>query len=56
VEIETRPLEAYGPLRLLVKGEEATADAVCAALLDSKPLFQFASYRVRRVGSVEAEV
>lgn len=50
VEIETRPLEAYEPLRQSPKGEEGTAEAVCAALLDSKPLFQFSDNRVRRVG------
>lgn len=54
VEIETRPLETYEPLREMPKGEEATAEAVCAALLDSKPLFRFGPYRVRQVGVPEA--
>lgn len=49
VEIETKPLEAFEPLRLLVKGEEATSEAVCAALQDTKPLFHFGDHRIRRV-------
>ena len=55
VEIETIPLEAYGPLRLAVKGKETTADAVRAALLDSRPLFHFGDYRLRRIGVAGAE-
>jgi hypothetical protein len=50
VEIEIQPLDAYEPLRGLAKGEEATAEAVCAALLDSKPLFSFKSFKTRMVG------
>jgi len=50
VEIEAKPLEAYESLRTMKKGKEATAEAVYAALQDSKPLFHFGSYRVRHVG------
>jgi hypothetical protein len=50
VEIECKPLEKYEPLRLLVKGEEATTEAVCAALQEPTPLFQFSDYRIRRIG------
>lgn len=50
VEIETKPLDAFEKLRLLKKGEEATTEAVCAALQDTKPLFHFGDYRIRRVG------
>jgi hypothetical protein len=55
VEIETKPLDAYEPLGLLPKGDEATAEAVCAALQDSKPLFDFTSYRVRPITELEAD-
>jgi len=54
VEIETKPLEAYEPLRLLTKGEDATAEAVSAALQDSKPLFAFAVSNIRKIGEAAA--
>jgi hypothetical protein len=50
VEIEANPLDTYEPLRLLPKGEEATADAVSTALQDSKPLFSFTGFKCQRVG------
>jgi len=50
VEIETTPLEAYEPLRLLVKGKESTAESVCAALQDTKPLFKYDVHCIRRIG------
>lgn len=50
VEIDIKPLETYEQLRLLVKGEEATSESICAALQDSKPLFQFGDHRIRQVG------
>ena len=55
VEIEASPLDTYEPLRSLPKGDEATAEAVSAALQDTRPLFHFGGYRVRQVGAAEAE-
>ena len=52
VEIETEPLEAYQPLSLLAKGEDATAEAVCAALQDTIPLFHFCDHSIRQIGPV----
>jgi hypothetical protein len=37
------------------KGKEATAEAVCAALLDSRPLFHFDSSPVHRIGLARTE-
>jgi hypothetical protein len=54
VEIEAKSLDAYEPLRLLPKGDEATSEAVCVALQDSRPLFDFGGYRVRQAGLVGA--
>ena len=51
VEIETRPLDAYEPLRLLPKGKETTSEVVSAALQDSQPLFAFKIANCRKVGS-----
>jgi len=55
VEIETTPLESYEPLRVLEKGSGATAEAVVAALQDSKPLFQFGRHTIRQVGQENRE-
>ena len=43
------PTASYTPLRTLTKGEEATSDAVCAALQDTTPLFSFEGF-VSRTG------
>lgn len=55
VEIEAQPLDAYEPLRLLPKGEEATAEAVRAALQEPEPLFDFHGYRVRPINRMGAD-
>lgn len=53
VAIHVKETEAYLPLRALPKGEEETAEAVCAALQGSDPLFEFAIREVHRVGKAE---
>ena len=50
VEIEATPLPCYEDLRLLPKGEEATAEAVIAALQDTAPLFRFSNTSITQVG------
>lgn len=50
VEIEATPLPAYEAIRLLPKGEESTAEAICAALQASDPLFRFGVYQIQQIG------
>jgi hypothetical protein len=47
LEVEELDIDTGEPL---VKGEEATSEAVRAALQDTKPLFHFGDHRIRRIG------
>lgn len=49
VEIETQPLPAYEPLLLLQPGEEATEDAVWAALEGNDPQLAFPAFAIHNV-------